>query len=477
VLENIFKYFGGKPATLDLSESNVEFNAETISEFNKDRSPNLTANICNAPFNSLYFGHEGKVCVCCHSRYYEIGRYPKENISDILKGKRLEILKSEMSKYYLGPGCAVCKNQILAGGHATVKAKQYDQFTIRPDGYPTFMEFELSNTCNLECEMCTGVFSSSIRKNREKLPPIISPYDQAFVDQLSEYIPHLERANFLGGEPFLINVYYDIWDKIVDIKPKLNIYVQTNGTVLNNRVKQLLEKGNFSIGVSLDSLQKDTYEMIRKNAKFDTVYENVQWYKDYCKRNGSYFGISVCAMPQNWTELPDMVRFANENEFPIFFNTVLDPKHMSFDSLREMQLDEIIAVYEKVDLPNESILEKKNRTQLDGVLKRLKHLKTKVFPTIYKAEDLQALLLDALKAVSGGNDATEQKMIIDKLSIILDSVGTEHMFKLLNQPTHHDRSSRTSLILDIMLNKEAFEIVDILKKIPLQVSTKKDAVA
>jgi hypothetical protein len=182
-------------------------------------------------------------------------------------------------------------------------------------------------------------------------------------------------------------------------------------------------------------------------------------------------------MPQNWTELPDMVRFANENEFPIFFNTVLDPKHMSFDSLREMQLDEIIAVYEKVDLPNESILEKKNRTQLDGVLKRLKHLKTKVFPTIYKAEDLQALLLDALKAVSGGNDATEQKMIIDKLSIILDSVGTEHMFKLLNQPTHHDRSSRTSLILDIMLNKEAFEIVDILKKIPLQVSTKKDAVA
>lgn len=48
--------------------------------------------------------------------------------------------------------------------------------------------------------MCRGEFSSTIRKNREGLPPIDSPYDAAFFDQVEEFIPHLQSSRFSRRE-------------------------------------------------------------------------------------------------------------------------------------------------------------------------------------------------------------------------------------------------------------------------------------
>ena len=54
-----------------------------------------------------------------------------------------------------------------------------------------------------------------------------NPYDAAFVKQLEEFIPHLEEVKFYGGEPFLIEIYYEIWEKIMELNPKVRISVQT----------------------------------------------------------------------------------------------------------------------------------------------------------------------------------------------------------------------------------------------------------
>ena len=113
---------------------------------------------------------------------------------------------------------------------------------------------------NLECIMCYGNFSSSIRKNREKLPSTPTVYDEKFLESLDPIIPDLKYVKFLGGEPFLINIYYEVWERIIECNPNCLIDVQTNGTILNDRVKDILERGNFRIGVSLDSLKKETYE-------------------------------------------------------------------------------------------------------------------------------------------------------------------------------------------------------------------------
>ena len=118
-------------------------------------------------------------------------------------------------------------------------------------GILLFSNFELSNICNLECVMCNGDYSSLIRKNREKRDELAIPYDEKFLLQLEEYIPFLEEVKFYGGEPFLIELYYGIWEKIIRLNPAVRISVQTNATVLNRRVNEVLSKTNFHINVSL----------------------------------------------------------------------------------------------------------------------------------------------------------------------------------------------------------------------------------
>ncbi|MBK8698395.1 MAG: radical SAM protein [Saprospiraceae bacterium] len=143
----------------------------------------------------------------------------------------------------------------------------------------------MSNTCNLEDIMCSGQVSSSIRTHRDHLPPLPMPYDDAFVTQLREFIPHLHEAKFYGGEPFLIPIYYQIWEAIAELKPELFMFVITNGTVLNSRVKDLLQKGRFELAVSIDALDKTKLESIRKNVHLETLLEHIDYFSTYSRQH------------------------------------------------------------------------------------------------------------------------------------------------------------------------------------------------
>ena len=194
---------------------------------------------------------------------------------------------------------------------------------------PKVMEFEISNVCNLECSMCNGYWSSAIRANREKLPPLKSPYDEDFVKQLEAFIPHLQEAKFLGGEPFLIKTYYQIWDLIIRLNPGITVSITTNGTILNPRIKEILEQLRVRIVMSIDSLDEENYERIRVNAKFEQVMENFHYFRDYAKRKNIGMSIAVCPMQSNWREMPRLLDFCNEQDAYLYFNTVLRPKEAS----------------------------------------------------------------------------------------------------------------------------------------------------
>src|SRR5688572_21052990 len=170
--------------------------AALIENYNKTR-PFAADKFCYAPFSSLYFGHEGKVTACCENREHLLGIYPQQSISEIWNGESANQLRQYISEQNLRHGCKGCDFDLRSGNYAGIKAKIFDIAHIhqKNQAYPSMLEFELENTCNLECVMCTGIFSSSIRKNREHLSPILSPYDTAFVQQLEEFIPHLSASN------------------------------------------------------------------------------------------------------------------------------------------------------------------------------------------------------------------------------------------------------------------------------------------
>ncbi|MBP9151197.1 MAG: radical SAM protein [Flavobacteriales bacterium] len=378
----------------DLSKASSEFTKEILEEYDNSRPNGPQEKLCLAPFKSMYFSYSGSMNVCCYSRTYILGQYPMQSIKETWLGKRADALREYITQNNLDHGCEGCKMHILSGGYDVTKAKQYDEMTLNDNGYPSVMEFELDNTCNLECEMCSGNFSSLIRKNREGRPPLENPYDAEFVRQLEEFIPHLQEVKFYGGEPFLIKIYYDIWEKIIELNPSIRISVQTNGTILNNRVKRIMEKSEFHIGISIDSLQKASYESIRKNATFERTMENLEWFKDYCKQRGTFFGLAACAMPQNWKELPDFVRHCNEFEIPIYFNTVFFPPERSFPSLGAEELLHIIEALSLEKFPRNTPIEIKNKNHFEDQIKQLKHLlkeKLTEIPRLSKLESMDDL--------------------------------------------------------------------------------------
>lgn len=340
--------------------------AALIENYNKTR-PFPADTFCYAPFSSLYFGHEGKVTACCENREHVLGVYPHQSIRDIWNGKSAHQLRKYISEQNLWHGCKGCDFDLRSGNFGGIHARIFDNARLRQKdtAYPSMLEFELENTCNLECVMCTGIFSSSIRKNREHLPPIPSPYDEHFVAQLAEFIPHVSLANFFGGEPFLVELYYSIWEKMAALNPSMQVWVTTNCTILNKRVKDLLGRLKFNLTCSIDSLEKNVYESIRVNGNFERVMENLEWFLQYTQSNQTDFTLNTCPMPQNWKGLPDIIRWGNEKGVVVNIIPVRNPEDMSLRSQPAGMLKEISAYYRAFDFPADNFFSARNKKNFE----------------------------------------------------------------------------------------------------------------
>jgi MoaA/NifB/PqqE/SkfB family radical SAM enzyme len=369
IIEKFRSLFSGEPHI----ESSPEITAEIKKNYNGNRLPEARPYACYAPLKNMYFGHYGKVGACCYNRDHVLGVYPEQTIKQMWFGQEANKLRANLKAYNFSSGCQDCMQQLIAGNFDGTKAKQYDTHRMNENKFPSVMEFELENTCNLECIMCSGDYSSLIRAKREKRAELPTPYDDGFIKQLEAFIPYLQEVKFYGGEPFLIPVYYKIWDKIIELNPEVRISVQTNGTTLNNRVKEIFQKTNFHISVSLDSLNKERYEFIRRNSHFETVMDNLKYFHTYCLERNTFFGISTCLMQQNWFEAPDFIRFCNELNVQIYFHTVLYPDFASLRQLSRGKLKEIydtlLAEYET--FPEDSPIKKKNKKHYHDFLLQL----------------------------------------------------------------------------------------------------------
>jgi radical SAM protein with 4Fe4S-binding SPASM domain len=357
-----------------------------LSKFNKARRYSNSETACFAPSLSLNFEQNGNVTACCFNRSFILGKIQEQTIKEIWNGPKIKELRAALAQGDFSKGCMQCEKMIEEGNFESVLINHFDGFQSKKitrkilglpiqfikssekESIPLVFEFELSNTCNLECIMCGGNWSSSIRKNREKLPPIKTPYSEEFVAQITPYLSKLKRANFLGGEPFLIPIYSQIWKKIIQMNKNLEVAITSNGTILNETIKSiLLELTNCKITLSVDSLQKTSWEAIRKNGDFDQMKENLSWFLD----NKKLVSFSVCPIIQNRYEIPEIIAFCIANRLEIYFNVVYGPlggeipgihgTHLNYDGqhvpisslqkLSKKELSELIDFYATFSFP------------------------------------------------------------------------------------------------------------------------------
>jgi sulfatase maturation enzyme AslB (radical SAM superfamily) len=189
--------------------------------------------------------------------------------------------------------------------------------------------------------MCDGFLSSGIRKNRDKLPKLPMHYNDNFVEQLKEYIPHLEELRFNGGEPFLHKIVHKICMLVSEINPKLQINMATNGMVYNKRVQEILDKCDIRMNISIDGFTKETYEKIRVNSDWETLMKNFKIFWKYLLKKNQAPSVMVNPMRNNWWEMKDAVRFTNKYKSNLWYNTIHHPPHLALHNLPIEELKDI----------------------------------------------------------------------------------------------------------------------------------------
>jgi MoaA/NifB/PqqE/SkfB family radical SAM enzyme len=317
--------------------------------YNRTRAPEDRVSACFAPSINLNFEQNGNVTACCYNRSFVLGTYPRDSLEAIWNGPKIAELRAALKANDLSKGCDICRDQLAARNFDGMRARHFDAESLRresgkgpgwdsPGAWPRILEFEISNLCNLECTMCNGAFSSAIRKNREKLPPLPKVYDRAFVGEIKPFLARAEWTRFLGGEPFLNPLYFPMWEELIALGPRAHCAITTNGTILNLRVKDTLERLKPHLVVSIDSVDAANYERIRKNASFQELLEHMEYFIDYRDRTRREVHVAVCPTRENWQDLPALLAYCSFNSLKIAFNTVLWPLELSLRTLPPAEL-------------------------------------------------------------------------------------------------------------------------------------------
>lgn len=324
-----------------------------LSEFDegRDLSKQWQWSACYAPLTSLYLDQFGQARACCQNTDHTLGDVRTHTLREIWDGDAAATLRAALPANDLSEGCDFCAWQRT---EATPSARFSRAYDSRPAGWrrrprwPEKLEFAVSNTCNLQCVMCNGDWSSAVRSQREHRAPLVDPYHERFYEELAAFIPHLREANFAGGEPFLARPSLRIMDLLVQHgAPGLVMCAITNGTVFNDRIERILNSVAPWISISFDGGTAEVYEQIRVGASFDDVLLNVDRFAAIAAERGTRVNLTHCLMTDNWSTFPELLLLAEQRSLDVAINTVRFPEAHSLYHLPPSALSEVIEAMDR----------------------------------------------------------------------------------------------------------------------------------
>jgi radical SAM protein with 4Fe4S-binding SPASM domain len=344
-----YNYPENGKATIDLN---------LVKAYNKERVFGPKKRICYAAFNNMHFKMNGDVTSCSFNFDVVIGNIKQNTVKEIWNSQAAEKFREDIGNYNLDR-CLSCKMVILAQNFSSYPPIKYDLFSSDNAQYPTQMSFETSDLCNFSCVMCNETLSSSIKKDKN-IPLQKSIYTKSFIEDLREFIPHLQSATFIGGEPLLIKSYYDIWQMILDENPGCKIHIQTNGSILTEKFLRMLPSGQFDIGVSIDAATKEKFESIRLKSNFDEVLQNIYILNELDKQGKITLNFNFCPLTLNWNELPKVLELANELQISLKIVHVCFPMDISLMHQNISYLNYVLAELKKHPIHLKNNISKRN---------------------------------------------------------------------------------------------------------------------
>ena len=152
----------------------------------------------------------------------------------------------------------------------------------KTDAYPPCIQIEPTSICNYRCVMCYQVDKSFSSKSHGMMGHMKLDLFKKIIDEIEGKIEAVTLAS--RGEPTLNPYFIQMIDYC---KNKfLGFKLNTNASMLNEKIIHSILSAEFNeIIFSIDAAEKETYERIRVNGKFEKVFNNLKVFSEIRKKH------------------------------------------------------------------------------------------------------------------------------------------------------------------------------------------------
>lgn len=243
--------------------------------------------------------------------------------------------------------------QIYVGHFSDVykRAKSETKADGSIDPEVTYVDFSLSNNCNLKCRMCNPHSSFALSQEFDQLGLEYSSsqaekahrgweLDGNFGRIAREVVPHLKEMLTTGGEPFLSSAHYKILELCVESGRSQDIVLRyhSNLTLLPPRLIEIWKRfKQVELHVSLEGVGQ-VNDYVRYPARWDTIVRNLEKLSVVRGQMRLFVEIHTCLQAISWLRQWELVKWVSEmsRKFDGLFPRI--PYPIWIDQPREMTL-------------------------------------------------------------------------------------------------------------------------------------------
>jgi len=193
--------------------------------------------------------------------------------------------------------------------------------TNRPWGWPTHVQIEPTNFCNLKCALCP--VTEGLKRPSQHMD--FAAFKK-FIDETQDYLLLIVLWDW--GEPFLNPKVFEM----ISYAKKRNIKIvsSTNGHIFakGDHAEQVVKSGLDSLIFAVDGTSQNTYERYRKGGKLNTVVTGIKQVvaaKKALQSKTPFINLRFIAMKHNEHEIPQLHEFARALEVDAVTLKTLNP--------------------------------------------------------------------------------------------------------------------------------------------------------
>lgn len=322
-------------------------------EINKDT-------FCVSPFTHQSTKTDGSIKACCRA-LPAIGNIKKDTMSEAWNHRLIKQLRLDLLNGVRNSMCDNCWNLEDSGVRSlrhkySERQDHYEKAlkaieTMHEDGHveemPAWIEFKLSNLCNLKCRMCHPIDSTKWRSDYSAIEHLhedywqdyvnkvgvkektqLVNYNENFFNNLKNHMTNIDTLAFAGGEPFMDENHYRILDIVKPNAQNISLRYATNMTMFKtskyNAMDYLPYFKDVVLAASLDGPPR-LNEYIRGDSNSDAVEENIKIAKTLTNTR-IYGKITVQAL--NIYYVPEALEWFKKMELHTDQHFVTWPNHL-----------------------------------------------------------------------------------------------------------------------------------------------------